>query len=98
MMNNLRQGRNFALSFTSFVLSVAAVVGLISTLAAYANRSASGASALRAGASKSSKKTMRSFGSDEELKHYLHQLVEEQRRAQRGAAKSEPAAPAPAPT
>src|SRR5207244_574894 len=96
MMSSLRTARNFALSFTSFVLSIAAVVGLISTLATYANRSAKGAPAPVTTATKA-KKNMRSFGSDDELKSYLLKLVEEQRREQARRAKAESNAPVPAP-
>src|SRR5437660_5303978 len=95
MMNNLRNARNFVLSFASLVFSVAAVVGLISVLATGGNRLVSGASAPRIETS-TAKKTMRSFGSEEELKNYFRQLVEEQRRAQARRAKSEAVAPAPA--
>ena len=42
MMNNLRNVRNFVLSFASLVFSVAAVVGLISALATGGNRLVSG--------------------------------------------------------
>ena len=95
MMNNLRNARNFVLSFASLVFSVAAVVGLISALATGGNRLVSGASAPRI-ETRAAKKTMRSFGSEEELKNYFRQLVEEQRRAQARRAKSEALAPAPA--
>ena len=95
MMNNFRIARNFVLSFTSFVLSLAAVMGLISALAAGGNRSASGASALRSGSARTAKKTMRSFGSEDELKNYFRQLAEERRREQTVRAKSEAQAPAP---
>ncbi|MFN2578261.1 MAG: beta-propeller domain-containing protein [Pyrinomonadaceae bacterium] len=95
-MNNIRNARNFALSFASLVLSLAAVVGLISALAAGGNRLASGAAASPGELARNGKKTMRSFGSEDELKDYLHQLVEERRRAQRSATKSETNAPAPA--
>jgi hypothetical protein len=94
MMTNFRKARNLALSFTSFVLSLAAVIGLISALAAYGNKRVSGASAPSIPATKA-KKTMRSFGSDEELRAYLRKLAEEQKREQvRRAAE----APAPATT
>ena len=92
-MNNFRKARNFALSFTSFVLSLAAVVGLVSALAAYGNKRVRGASAPPISATKANK-TMRSFGSDEELRVYLRKLAEEQRRAQTRRAAE---APAPAP-
>jgi hypothetical protein len=64
MMDNLRKARNFALSFTSLVISLAAVVGLVSALALYGNKRVSGASAPPISSTKA-KKTMRSFGSDE---------------------------------
>ncbi|HMH45708.1 MAG TPA: beta-propeller domain-containing protein [Pyrinomonadaceae bacterium] len=96
MMNNLRNARNFVLSFASLVLSVAAVVGLISALAAGGSRSVSEASATRAVSTTTAKKTMRSFGSEEELKNYFRQLVEEQRREQARRARSQALAPAPA--
>jgi len=95
MMNNLRNARNFVLSLASLVLSLAAVVGLISALATGGNRAVSGASAPRI-ETRTAKNTMRSFGSEEELKNYFRQLTEEQRRAQARRAKSESAAPAPA--
>ena len=93
MMNNFRKAQNFALSFISFVVSLAAVVGLVSALAAYGNKRVSGASAPPISPTKA-KKTMRSFGSDEELRAYLRKLAEEQRRAQTRRAAE---APAPAP-
>ena len=95
-MSNLRKARNFALSFTSLVLSLAGVIGLISLLAAYGNtRITSAATPPPAGAK--AKKIMRSFSSDEELKAYLRKLAEEQRREQRRrAAEGPPAPPAPA--
>src|SRR5580765_1518796 len=82
MMNNLRKARNFALSFTSFALSLVAVVSLISMLAAYSNHAGSSAAAALPEPVKG-KKSMRSFGSDEELKAYLKKLAEEQRRGVR---------------
>ena len=96
MMNNLRKARNVALSFTSFVLSLVAVVSLISMLAAYSNHSVSTAAAVLPEPVKA-KKTMRSFGSDEELKAYLKKLAEEQRRDGRREKSEADAAGAPAP-
>src|SRR5439155_18516399 len=96
MMNNLRNARNFVLSFASCVFSLVAVIGLISALAASSNRSVSGAAGPGVPLTKTARKTMRSFGSEEELKNYFRQLVEEQRRAQARRAKSDAAAPAPA--
>jgi len=92
MMNNLRRARNFALSITSLVLSMAAIVGLLMALAAYSNRPVNGAAPPRP-IRPTAKKTMRSFGSDEELRAYLKKLAEEQKRAQRAPAEAEPAAP-----
>jgi len=93
-MNNLQKARNFALAFVSLLFSVVAVIGLISMMAAYGGRTASGAPAPLVSWAKG-KKTMRSFGSDEELKAYLKKLAEEQRRvSRRGESASDAAAPA----
>src|SRR5215831_7957524 len=93
MMNNLRRAGDFALSFTSLVLSTAAIVGLVTVLAAYSNRPVSSAAPLPDPPAKA-KKTMRSFGSDEELRAYLKKLAEEQKRDQRArAAEAEAQAP-----
>src|SRR3954471_5199859 len=95
-MNNLQKARNFALAFVSLLFSVVAVIGLISMMAAYGGRTASGAPAPLVSWAKG-KKTMRSFGSDEELKAYLKKLAEEQRRvSRRGESASDAAAPAQA--
>src|ERR1044072_1646810 len=88
MMSNLRKARNVALSFTSFVLSLATVVSLISMLAAYSNHAVRTTAAPLPEPVKGNK-TMRSFGSDEELRAYLKKLAEEQRREARRGAKSE---------
>jgi len=87
MMNNLRRARNFALSITSLVLSMAAIVGLLMALAAYSNRPVNGAAPPRP-IPPTAKKTMRSFGSDEELRAYLKKLAEEQKRDQRARAEA----------
>jgi hypothetical protein len=92
MMNNLRRARNFALSFTSLVFSMAAIVGLVTALAAYSNRPVSGAAPPPAVPTKA-KKTMRSFGSDDELRAYLKKLAEEQKREQKMRAEAQPSAP-----
>src|SRR5438046_825856 len=98
MMDSLRKARNFALSFTSLVLSLAAVVGLISALAASGNTRVISAAAPPASAMKA-KKIMRSFGSDDELKAYLKKLAEEQRRSGRGRLDADASAlPAPVAT
>src|SRR5215831_6474265 len=92
MMNNLRRTGDFALSFTSLVFSTAAIVGLVAALAAYSNRPVNGAAPPAVPAK--AKKTMRSFGSDEELRAYLKKLADEQKRDQRArAAEAEAAAP-----
>ena len=98
MMDSLRKARNFALSFTSLVLSLAAVVGLISALAASGNTRVISAAAPPASAMKA-KKIMRSFGSDDELKAYLKKLAEEQRRSGRARLDADASAlPAPVAT
>src|SRR5256714_1760043 len=96
-MENRRTARNFALSFTSFVISSIAVIALISALAACGKQSISTASA-RGSFPKAAKKTMRSFASEDELKAYLKQIAEEGRReAQRATTKNQGLAqPAPA--
>jgi len=93
-MNNLRQARNFALSFTSFVFSAAILVGLIAVLAASGRRLVTSAAPPPSPPAKA-RKTMRSFASDEELKSYLRKLVEEQRReSRRGRLDADDKAPA----
>ena len=94
-MKNLRTARNFALSFTSFVISSIAVIALISGLAACGKQSSSTASA-RGSFPKPAKKTMRSFASEDELKAYLKQIAEERKR-EAGRASSNQSANAPAP-
>jgi hypothetical protein len=97
-MNKLRQVRNFALSFTSLVFAAAILIGVIAALAASVKEGVGTAAPLPEPTK--AKKTMRAFGSDEELRAYLKKLAEEQRRGRvREAAKSEDAAaPAPATT
>ena len=82
MKSFIRPARTFALSATSFVLSAIATVFVLSLLAACAGRSVSSApgSALTGG-KVPAKKTMRAFGSEEELRNYFRQLVEERKRA-----------------
>lgn len=83
MSQYTQPARNFALAFASLLLSGAAVIGLISALAASGNR-VSHASTPAASWTKP-KKTMRSFGSEEELKSYMRKLAEERQREQRAA-------------
>jgi len=90
-MNNLRRARTFVLSFASLFFSMAAIVGLVTALAAYSNRPVNGAAPPPAPTK--ANKTMRSFGSDDELRAYLKKLAEEQRRDQRARGEADPAAP-----
>ena len=91
-----RPARNFALTFISFVISAVVALTIISVLAAGSGRSVTSASAPPAAGAKTGKKTMRSFGSEEELKAYLRKLAEERQREQRRATTTDSAAP-PAP-
>src|SRR5260370_23005853 len=87
MKDFIKPARTFALSATSFIVSAIAAVLVITALAACAGRSVSSApkpntadpSAL--GWNKDAKKTMRAFGSEDELKNYFRQLAEERKRA-----------------
>ena len=96
MKSFTRPAATFALSATSLILSAIVTIAVITALAT--NTGSPGDSAAAAGSSKTSKKTMRAFASEEELKNYLRQLAEEQKRAAqraRGAASTSPPAPAP---
>src|SRR6266478_5541856 len=87
MKDFIKSARTFALSATSFIFSAVATVLIITALAACAGRAVS--SAARPNPPNSSaltwnndaKKTMRAFGSEDELKNYFRQLAEERRRA-----------------
>src|SRR5262249_53675423 len=92
-MNSQRTARNLALSLASLVTSATIAIGVIAAFAASSNRSVSSASGPPLAAYKAGKKTMRSFGSDEELKAYLRKLAEESTRARRDT-ESQSAAPA----
>src|SRR5437762_10480717 len=83
MKNFSRPTRMFVLFTKSFVLTAIATISLISLLAACAGRSVSGAGAPASAVpwNPHANKTMRAFGSDEELKAYLRQLAEERRKA-----------------
>src|SRR6266567_1581183 len=102
MKDFIKPARTFALSAASFIFSAIAAVLVITALAACAGRSVSSApkpntpdpSALTW--NKDAKKTMRAFGSEDELKNYFRQLAEERKRAlerARREASSNPAAP-----
>ncbi len=81
MKNFARPARTFALSATSFILSAIATVSVISLLAACAGRSVSSAPGFNLVPGKEpAKKTMRAFGSEEELKSYFRQLAEDRKR------------------
>src|SRR5215510_14205199 len=85
VMNNLRTARNFVLSFASLITSATLAIAVISALAACGGRSVTSASTATSAATKTARKTMRSFGSEEELKAYLRKLAEERKRDQRHA-------------
>ncbi len=81
-MNNFaRPARTLALSATSFILSAIATVFVISLLAACAGRPVSSAPGSSSVAARDpAKKTMRAFGSEEELKNYFRRLAEDRKR------------------
>ena len=103
MKDFIKSARTFALSATSFIFSAVAAVLIITALAACAGRAVS--SAARPNPPNSSaltwnndaKKTMRAFGSEDELKNYFRQLAEERRRAMERARREAGANP-PAPS
>ncbi|MEK6335460.1 MAG: beta-propeller domain-containing protein [Acidobacteriota bacterium] len=98
MRNIARPAGTFALSATSFVLSLLATLVVISVLAACAGRPVSSAGVP---GKKTDRKTMRPFSSEEELKAYFRKLAEERKRSgtRRGAeANTDSAAQAPAAT
>src|SRR5882672_4932701 len=91
-----RPARTFALSATSFIFSAVATVFVISLLAACAGRSVSSAPGAIPGKGTAAK-TMRAFGSEEELKNYFRQLAEERKRELARARKEAYGNPPPAP-
>src|SRR5262245_47161972 len=93
VMNNLRTARNFVLSFASLITSATLAIAVITALAACGGRSVTSASTATSAATKTVRKTMRSFGSEEELKAYLRKLAEERKRDQtRGMTEADSAA------
>jgi hypothetical protein len=99
MRDFARPARTFAISATSFVLSALATLFVISALAACLGRPVSSAPGTGASPFKgTARKTMRAFGSEEELKNYFRQLAEERKRllarARAETLNAEPAAPA----
>src|SRR2546430_2656700 len=80
-VRTLRTGRTHplpqvVLTATSFIFSAVAALVVISALAAFAGSPVSGAGAPVNPWNKNAKKTMRAFGSEEELKNYFRQLAE----------------------
>src|SRR5437016_6846585 len=103
MKDFIKTARTFALSATSFIFSAVAAVLIITALAACAGRAVS--SAARPNPPNSSaltwnndaKKTMRAFGSEDELRNYFRQLAEERKRdAARARREASANPPAPA--
>lgn len=95
-----RPARTLALSATSFLFFALTTTFAIALLAACAGGPVSSAGTPTAALYKTGKKTMRSFGSEEELKAYMRKLAEERKReAQRanksGAADNMAVTPAP---
>jgi hypothetical protein len=99
-MNNFaRPARTLALSATGLIFSAIATVFVISLLAACAGRSVSSATRPGAVAGKEpAKKTMRAFGSEEELKNYFRQLAEDRKRELARARNNNSGNPPPAPS
>ena len=87
MKDLIKPARTFALSAASFIFSAIAAVLVITALAACAGRSVSSAPKPNTpdpsvlAWNKDAKKTMRAFGSEDELKNYFRQLAEERKRA-----------------
>jgi len=78
-MRNIARPATFALSATSFVLSLLATLFVISVLTACAGRSVSSAP-VGGPWKKTNRATMRAFSSEDELKNYFRQLAEERKR------------------
>src|SRR5437762_7788682 len=87
MKDLIKPARTFALSAASFIFSAIAAVLVITALAACAGRLVSSAPKPNApdpsapAWNKDAKKTMRAFGSEDELKNYFRRLAEERKRA-----------------
>ncbi len=97
MKSFIRPARNFALSASSFIFSAVATLFVISVLAACVGRPVS--SAPGSIPSKATpRKTMRAFGSEEELKNYFRQLVEARKRELARARSDASGNPPPAPS
>ncbi len=96
MRNFIRPARTFALSASGFVFSAIATIFVISALAACFSRPVSSAPG-SIPSKVTGKKTMRAFGSEEELKNYFRQLVEERKRELARARREASGNPPPAP-
>src|SRR3989475_135775 len=87
MKSFTRPARNFALSAVTFVFSAGGAVLVITAFAVYVSRPVSSAPNSQPpdpsvlAWNKDAKKTMRAFGSEDELKNYFRRLAEERKRA-----------------
>ena len=87
MKSFTRPARNFALSAVTFIFSAVGAVLVITAFAAYVSRPVSSAPNSQPpdpsvlAWNKDAKKTMRAFGSEDELKNYFRRLAEERKRA-----------------
>src|SRR6266576_2281148 len=97
MKSFIRPARTLALSATSFIFSAVATVFVMSLLAACVGRPVSSAPGAIPGKGTAAK-TMRAFGSEEELKNYFRQLVEQRKRELARARKEASGNPPPAPS
>ena len=96
MRNSIRPARTLALSASSFVFSAIATIFFISALAACVSRPVSSAPG-SIPSKVTGRKTMRAFGSEEELKNYFRQLAEERKRELARARREASGNPPPAP-
>src|SRR2546421_11402051 len=84
MKNFIRTKTNFAISGSSLIFSAIAAVFVVATLTPHAGSSAPKPSTPDPSTlawNKDAKKTMRAFGSEDELKNYFRRLAEERKRA-----------------
>jgi hypothetical protein len=96
MKSFIRPARTFALSATGFTFSAVATLFVISLLAACVGRPVSSAPGLTPKATGA--KTMHAFGSEEELKNYFRQLVEERKKELARGRRDNAGNPPPAPS
>ena len=95
MKSFIRPARTFALSATSFIFTAITTVFVMSLLAACVGRPVSSAPGSSALTKVPAKKTMRAFGSEEELKNYF---AEARKRTLERARREASANPPPAPS